>query len=201
MIIDTISHQPIEEPILIEINPPYLPSRPNPLPAIGLWLALHRLSSILSPSSASHPQTSPSFHNPPRYSISPRIHHPKPSNQADYHVWLQHAYKHIFKYEQALIGPIIAIEGPEVEGLSIYGARTGQTRFYGAWIRRSGIFVGWMRIRPNLAGPEQEAVYSIGEVLGRSVFGTDEHSSSTLHDALDFFQRALQEAAEDLGVD
>ena len=130
-IFDTISHQPIEEPVLIEINPPYRPSRPNSLPAIPIWLAFHRLSSILATLAASHPQTSPSHHNSPPHSISPRIRHPKPSNQAAYDGWLPHAYKHVFRCEQALTGPIIAIEAPEVEGLSVYGARNGQTKFYG----------------------------------------------------------------------
>jgi hypothetical protein len=122
------------------------------------------------------------------------------SNQATYDGWLQHAYKHVFRCEQALSGPIIAIEAPEIEGLSVYGARNIQTRFYGAWTRRSGIFVGWMRTRPNLAGPEQEAVYAIGEVLGRSIFRPEESTSCALHDALESFQRALQEATEDLGA-
>jgi hypothetical protein len=57
-----------------------------------------------------------------------------------------------------------------------------------------------MRTRPNLAGQEQEAVYAIGEVLGRPVFGMEDRSSSTLQDVLEFFQRALQEVADDLGV-
>ena len=198
---DTIIHQPIEEPILIEINPPYRPSRPNLRPAIRLWLSFHRLSSILVQLAASHPQLNPTCHNPPHRPISPRIHHPKPSNQADFHLWLSHAYKHVFRCEQALTGPIIAIEAPAVEGLSIYGARNGQTRFYGAWIRRSGIFVGWMRTRPNLAGPEQESAYAIGEVLGRSVFGMENRASYSMHDAFESFWRALQEAARDLGMD
>ena len=54
MIIDTISHLPIEEPILIEINTPYRPSWPNHLPAIRLCLAFHHLSSILATLAASH---------------------------------------------------------------------------------------------------------------------------------------------------
>jgi hypothetical protein len=149
---------------------------------------------------ASHPQTTPSHHNSPRLPISPRIHHPNPSNQADFHEWLPHASKWVFRCEQALTGPIKAIEAPELEGLSVYGARTGQTMFYGAWIRRSGIFVGWMRTRPNLAGDSPDAVHAIGEVLGRSIFRPEESTSCALHDALDFFHRALQKAAQDLGV-
>jgi hypothetical protein len=199
MIIDTISHQPIEEPILTEINPPYRPSRPNPLPAIRLWLALRRLSSILATMAASHPQTSPTHHNSPSLSISPRIRHPIPSNQAAYYGWLPQAYKHVFRCEQALTGPIISVEAPAVEGLSIYGARNSQTRFYGAWIRRSGKFVGWMRTRPNLAGEAPDDIHATGEVLGRPVFTQEESKSCALHDALESFWRALMEAAMDIG--
>ena len=95
----------------------------------------------------------------------------------------------------------MAIEAPAVEGLSIYGATNVQTRFYGAWIRRSGIFVGWMRMRPNLAGPEQDSVYAIGEVLGRQIFHSEHGVSLALLDALESFGRALLEAAQDMGLD
>ena len=138
--------------------------------------------------------------NSPRHSSSPRIHHPIPSNQAAYDGWLQQAYKLVFRCEQALTGPIISIEAPAVEGLSVYGATNVQTRLYGAWIRRSGIFIGWMRTRPNLAGPEQEAVYAIGEVLGRPVFGIEDGPSYSMHDALELFRRALLQTADDLGI-
>jgi hypothetical protein len=57
-----------------------------------------------------------------------------------------------------------------------------------------------MRTRPNLTREEQEAVCSIGEILGRPVFGMDDYPACTMHDALELFQRALQEAAEDLRV-
>jgi len=102
--------------------------------------------------------------------------------------------------EQALTGPIISIEAPEVEGLTVYGARTGQTRFYGAWIQRSGIFVGWMRTRPNLAGEAPDAVHATGEVLGRSVFTQEESKSFALPDAQESFRRALLETAQDMGL-
>jgi hypothetical protein len=46
-----------------------------------------------------------------------------------------------------------------------------------------------------------DAVHAIGEVLGRSVFKPEESGSCGLHDALESFRRALQEAAEDLGAD
>jgi hypothetical protein len=176
-------------------------SNPNPLSAIRLWLAIHRLSYILAAFAASIPQTSPFRHNSPSHSISPRIRHPVPSNQAAYDGWLPHAYKRVFRCEQALTCPIIAIEAPVVKGLSVYGARNVQTRFYGAWTRRNGIFVGWMRTRPNLAGETQDAVHTIGEILGRSVFKPEESSPCAPHAALESFRRALQEAAEDLGVD
>jgi len=66
---------------------------------------------------------------------------------------------------------------------------------------RSGIFVGWMRTRPNLAGLEQEAVYAIGKILGRPIFHPEHGSSLALHDALELFRRALQQATEDMGLD
>jgi hypothetical protein len=122
------------------------------------------------------------------------------SNQAAYDGWLQHAYKRVFRCEQALTGPIIAIEAPAVKGLTVYGARNGQTRFYGAWTRRSGIFVGWMRARPNLAGDTPDAVHAIGEVLGRSVFKPEECASCALHDALESFRRALSLLLSILGM-
>jgi hypothetical protein len=94
----------------------------------------------------------------------------------------------------------MAIEAPAVRGLSIYGARNGQMRFYGAWTERSGIFVGWMRKKPNLAGDTPDAVHAIGEVLGRSVFRLGESASRAPDDALEIFRRAVQEAAEDMGL-
>jgi hypothetical protein len=97
---------------------------------------------------------------------------------------------------------LVPLEAPAVKGLVIFGAElkgTG-TKFFGAWTEWGGTFIGWMRTRPNLAAEEQDTVYAIGEVLGRPVFGTHDRPSSTLHDALDLFQRALQEAANDLGV-
>jgi hypothetical protein len=51
-----------------------------------------------------------------------------------------------------------------------------------------------------LAGDTPDAVHAIGEVLGKSVFRPEESPSIALHDALELFRRALQEAAEDLGV-
>jgi len=97
---------------------------------------------------------------------------------------------------------LVPAEAPTVKGLVVFGAElkgTG-TRYFAAWTEWGGTFIGWMRTRPNLAAEEQDTVYAIGEVLGRPVFGTEDHPSSTLHDALDFFERALQQAAEDLGV-
>jgi len=97
---------------------------------------------------------------------------------------------------------LVPVEAPKVKGLVVYGAElkgTG-TRFFGAWTEWGGTFIGLMRTRPNLAAEEQDSIYAIGEVLGRPVFGTADHSSSALDDALELFRRALQEAAKDLGV-
>jgi len=201
MIIDTISRQPIEEPILVEINPPYCRPRPDPIPAIRLWLAVHRLSSLLATMAAAHAQARPARQYSPRHSIPPRIHHPKPSNQAAYHNWLPRAYKEVFRCGHALTGPINAIEAPAVKGLTVFGAGTGRTRFYGAWSRKSGIFVGWMRTRPNLAGEAPDSVYAVGEILGRPIFLPDHGSSPALLDALESFRRALQEVAKDIELD
>ena len=87
--------------------------------------------------------------------------------------------------------------------LVVYGAglQSTGTRFFGAWTAEGGNFIGWMRTRPNLAGDTPDAVHAIGEVLGRSVFRPEESASCALHDALELFRRALQEAARDLGVD
>ena len=89
-----------------------------------------------------------------------------------------------------------------VKGLVVYGAElkgTG-TRYFAAWTEWGGTFIGWMRTRPNLAGGEQNSVHAIGEVLGRSVFRPEESAPCVLHDALELLRRALQQAAEDLGV-
>jgi len=89
-----------------------------------------------------------------------------------------------------------------IKGLVVFGAElkgTG-TRFFGAWTEWDGTFIGWMRTRPNLAGDTPDAVHAIGEVLGRSVFKPEESTSCALHDAMELFRRALQEAAEDMHV-
>jgi hypothetical protein len=97
----------------------------------------------------------------------------------------------------------VPVEAPKIKGLVVFGADlkgTG-TRFFGAWTEWGGIFIGWMRTRPNLAESMPDAVHAIGEVLGRSVFRPEESASCALHDALESFRRALQEAAGDLGLD
>ena len=136
--------------------------------------------------------------------------YPKPRDQNEFHAWIPITYYSLFLSPILQDGRLLAtipqrlmpLEAPEIKGLIVFGAElkgTG-TRFFGAWTEWGGTFIGWMRIRPNLAGEEQNSVFGIGEVLGRPVFGTEDCPSLTLHDALDFFQRALQEAAEDLGV-
>ena len=94
------------------------------------------------------------------------------------------------------------VEAPKIKGLVVYGAelKGSGTRFFGAWTEWGGTFIGWMRTRPNLAENMPEAVHAIGEVLGRSIFRPEECASCVLHDALELFRRALQEAAQDLGV-
>ena len=85
----------------------------------------------------------------------------------------------------------------QVRGLKVYAARSGNTRFYGAWVEWSGTFIGWMRIQPHIAGIESD--YAVGEILGRPVFmGITLDLSG--HDAIDKFTHALKEAAWDLGV-
>jgi len=81
--------------------------------------------------------------------------------------------------------------------LTVYVAKSGNTRFFGVWTKRSGVFIGWMRIQPNIAGIESD--YAVGEVLGRPVFmGITLDLSG--HDAVDKFAQALKEAAWDLGL-
>jgi len=94
------------------------------------------------------------------------------------------------------------VEAPKIQGLAVYGAElkgTG-TRFFGAWTSECGNFIGWMRTRPNLAGEAPDAVHATGEVLGRSVFTQEESKSFALPDAQESFRRALQEAAQDMGL-
>jgi len=97
---------------------------------------------------------------------------------------------------------LVPSEAPKAKGVVVIGAElkgTG-TRYLAAWTEWGGTFIGWMRTRPNLAGEAPDAVHAIGEVLGRSVFRLEESSSCALHDALELFRRAIQEAAEDLVV-
>jgi hypothetical protein len=96
----------------------------------------------------------------------------------------------------------VPVEAPKVKGLVVFGAElkgTG-TRFFGAWTEWDGTFIGWMRTRPNLAGEAPDAVHAIGEVLGRPVFTLEESKSCALHNTLESFRRALQTAAEDMGL-
>jgi len=149
-----------------------------------------------------HPGIRPGCRELPRY--------PKPKDQKEFNAWIPIAYYMLFLSPILQDGRMLArlperlvpAEAPTVKGLVVFGAElkgTG-TRYFAAWTEWGGTFIGWMRTRPNLAAEEQDTVYAIGEVLGRPVFGTEDHPSSTLHDALDFFERALQQAAEDLGV-
>ena len=149
-----------------------------------------------------HPGTRPGYRELPRY--------PKPKDQNEFHAWLPITYYSLFLSPILEDGRLLAtipqrlvpVEAPKIKGLVVFGAElkcTG-TRFFGAWTEWGGTFIGWMRTRPNLAGVTPDGVHAIGEILGRSVFGPEESASCALHDALELFQRALQEAAEDLGV-
>jgi len=95
---------------------------------------------------------------------------------------------------------LVPVETPKFNGLIVYGPElkgTG-TCLFGAWISDGGTFLGWMRTRPNFAEEVHEAVFAIGEVLGRSVFRTEESTSCDLYDAMELFRRALQGAAVDM---
>ena len=149
-----------------------------------------------------HPGIRPGCQLLPRY--------PKPRDQKEFDAWIPIAYYRLFLSPILQDGRMLAtiperlvpVEAPKVKGLVVFGAElkgTG-TRYFAAWTEWGGTFIGWMRTRPNLAGGEQNSVHAIGEVLGRSVFKAEDCSSSTVHDALEFFQQALQHAANDLGV-
>jgi hypothetical protein len=136
-----------------------------------------------------HPETAPGCPD--------MLHRERPANQAAYHEWILAVYRRVFHSETRHEGPMLPLETPAVRGLTIYGVKCGETRFYGAWIERSGVFIGWMRIQPHISGIDSD--YAVGEVLGRSIFmGITLDLSG--HDAVDKFTRALKVAAWDLGV-
>ena len=125
------------------------------------------------------------------------LHRERPANQAAFHEWVLAVYWRVFHSETRPDGPMLPLETPAVRGLTIYGVKCGETRFFGAWIERSGVFIGWMRIQPHIAGIESD--YAVGEVLGRPVFmGITLDLSG--HDAVEKFTQSLKEAAWDLGV-
>jgi hypothetical protein len=136
-----------------------------------------------------HPGTSPGCPD--------TLHREKPKNQACFLEWAQAMFLRVFRVEKRPEGPMVTLDAPAVKGLTIYAAKNGETRFYGAWIERSGVFVGWMRIQLHIAGVDSN--YAVGEVLQRSVFmGITLDLSG--HDAVDRFTLALKNAAWDLGV-
>jgi hypothetical protein len=147
-----------------------------------------------------HPGTRPGCRELPRY--------PKPKDQSEFHAWVPQTCYSLFLspilQDGRLLATIpqrlVAVEAPKIKGLVVFGAElkgTG-TRFFGVWTEWGGIFIGWMRTRPNLAGREQDSVYAIGEILGRPVFGIEDCPTYSLYEAFDLFQRVLQEAANDL---
>jgi hypothetical protein len=125
------------------------------------------------------------------------LHREKPTNQAAFHEWVRATYSRVFGCEKQLDGPIFPVEAPLVKGLTVYGAKNGETRFYGAWTERSGVFIGWMKIQPHIAGVDSD--YAVGEILGRSVFEAVSIDLSG-HAAVDRFVLELREVAWELGV-
>jgi hypothetical protein len=121
----------------------------------------------------------------------------KPENQAAFHEWVRATFLRVFRLEKQLDQPFLPVDAPSVRGLTIYAARSGETRFYGAWTAESGVFIGWMRIQPQVAGIDSE--YAVGEILGRAVFNMISIDLSG-HAAIDKFVIALKEAAWDLGL-
>jgi len=149
-----------------------------------------------------HPGIRPGCRYLPRY--------PKPKDQKEFNAWIPTTYYQLFLSSILQDGRMLAhlperlvpVEAPKVKGLVVYGAElkgTG-TRYFAAWTEWGGTFIGWMRTRPNLAGGEQDSVHAIGEVLARSIYQSNDCASTTLVDALETFQRALQVAATDMGV-
>jgi hypothetical protein len=136
--------------------------------------------------------------------------YPKPKDQKEFNAWIPMTYYQLFLSPILQDGRLLAtiperlgpVEAPKIKGLVVYGAelKSTGTRYFAAWTEWGGTFIGWMRTRPNLAGDMPDAVHAIGEVLGRSVLRPEESSSCALHDALESFRRALQEAAEDMHV-
>ena len=96
----------------------------------------------------------------------------------------------------------MALDVPKVGGMVIYGARLkgANMAFYGAWLEESDVFMGWMGTRPNMAGGEHDAVHAIGEVLGRGIFEAGDANRGNENDPIMAFRRALDVAADDMGV-
>ena len=146
------------------------------------------------------------------------LHREKPPNQAAYHEWVRSMSMRVYRLDHMIEGPMVPIDTPAVKGLTIYAVKNGNRRLYGAWIERSGVFIGWMRIQPHVSGIDSD--YAVGEVVqipvfigianfawqtARAKFGTTPSASAdggvTLdlseHDAVDKFTQALKEVAWD----
>jgi hypothetical protein len=157
---------------------------------------------LLRPDIPPHPGIRPGCHFLPRY--------PKPRDQREFNSWIPMVYYRLFLSPILRDGRMLAgiperlvpVEAPRIKGLVIFGAelKGAGTRYYGAWTEWGGTFIGWMRTRPNFAGGEQDSIHAIGEVLGRAVFGAGDEPRNSLQDVTNSFQRALMEAADDLGV-
>jgi hypothetical protein len=123
--------------------------------------------------------------------------HLKPENQAAFHEWVRAFFRRVFQLGKQPDTPFIPLDAPIVKGLAIFAAKSGETSFYGAWTAASGVFIGWMRIQPQISGIDSD--YAVGEILGRTIFEAVSIDLSG-HAAVDRFVRLLEEAAWDLGL-
>ena len=110
--------------------------------AVRLWVSLHRLTAILDVMAAKQPASGTRSPNQPGWPATTSPHWPKPVNQAAFNEWVQATYKQVFNCERRLDEPILPVDVPSVRGLTIYAARCGNIRFFGAWTQRSGVFCG-----------------------------------------------------------
>ncbi len=124
-------------------------------------------------------------------------HYAKPENQAIFHEWARASFRLVFRLEKQPETPFLPLDTPSIKGLEIFATRSGETRFYGVWTAASGVFIGWMRIQPQISGIDSD--YAVGEILGRSIFDAISIDLNG-HMAIDRFTRLLKEAAWDLGV-
>jgi|GEM_PF-3318124 len=166
-------------------------SDPETLPA-ALHAATRRLAAanyLLKGASGNHPSHDPSARDWPQRA--------RPTNQAAFHEWVLATFLRVFRLERQPQGAFIPVEAPSVKGLAVFATKCEDIRFYGAWTAVGGVFVGWMRVQPQVVGIDSD--YAVGEVLGRPVFNSISIDLSG-HAVMDRFVTALKEAAWDLGA-